>query len=196
LGTHDSKEEVMEYVPTGWGLKVPSAQHYSRTYKNPSELMDLTLRCVVAGLQHGEMVVYSVLPDNLTTFMERLEVAVPDLKQRVAAGQLQQKVNAQAVNAWEHGGLKAVRQLIFDLCNQAKTRGFRGVRWVGQAYLSSAEPTALMDWFGMQEALAASVRERQEIPVTTLFLYKSGGPSDLMASSFAIIDPAVPDTDR
>jgi hypothetical protein len=178
----------MKRIPIGWGPEVLSAHHYARTYRDDSELTELTVQCVTSGLLNNEMVLYSVLPDGLTTFIGRLETEVPDLMQRVAAGQLQQKVNAQAVNTWLFGGIKAMRQLVQHLCAEASSRGFHGVRWVGQAYLNSAQPTALMEWCAMQDSLAVAVRETREIPVTTVYLYRHGELGDMVARSYVIVD--------
>lgn len=150
-------------TPSGWGNWVPVGQHYIRYYTTTDQLLEVVRQSVAAGLRSDELVLFSLEPALIVRQVELLEREFPDLDERIAAGQLVQRLCVQVVHTWKHGGAKGLRDLLAQVSSEARHKGFARVRWVGQMSLTMTD-CSLEDWHRAKRALDRVLLAGADIP--------------------------------
>lgn len=170
-------------IPVGWGGEAVAPGHYRKFYADNTELPRLVIQCIAAGLRNGEQVLYALHPRHLATTLHQLAAECPDLNQRIGRGQLMQCwLGAQCYHAWQHGGRRAVHDLLTAHVSEAAARGFRLVRSVGDASLALAETNPLQ-WSAVERVVGALLQPAggPSLPLTMFSLYRAGAHDEPMA---------------
>lgn len=166
-------------MPTGWGGDELAGGHYGYGYRSGEEPAPVLARCISAGLNNGEQVLYSMAPEDESAVMALVEREVEGLASRVAAGQLRPIPVGPCVDAWKAAGVAALRGLAASLQQEALRDGHRGIRWVGHATAAMRAAAALGDFFSTEAALTEVLHQLTGPPPLTIFcLYEIADVSE------------------